>query len=224
MPASSYPYTVTYRSVKGSLLTANEVDQNFLDIFTYKAEISGSTGTLQLPAGTTAQRYTGFGKSMRWNSDLTCFETYDGTRWVPFSGHTGQVLQEITFPDDAGSSTTSLSFTNLSGSSKTITPKSTSSIITVECTFLAQINLLAATNTIGYAQLMESGSTIGSGYSFSVENGSGNNRLTFAGVVRARLTNASLSTRSFTIAGATSHITASCSITAQSFKITETAA
>jgi hypothetical protein len=77
-----YPYTITYRSVKGSLLTSTEVDTNFSNLVAYKAEISGSTGALQVPSGTTAQRDTQLGAgSIRYNSTLTCHELYTGSAW-----------------------------------------------------------------------------------------------------------------------------------------------
>ena len=45
-----------------------------------------STGALQISAGTTAQRPTGAVGKIRWNSDLTQYEGYNGSTWSLLGG------------------------------------------------------------------------------------------------------------------------------------------
>ena len=45
-----------------------------------------STGAVQLSSGTTAQRPTGAAGKLRFNSDLTSFEGYNGTAWGSIGG------------------------------------------------------------------------------------------------------------------------------------------
>lgn len=45
-----------------------------------------STGALQISAGTTAQRPTGAVGKIRWNSDLSQYEGYNGASWVLLGG------------------------------------------------------------------------------------------------------------------------------------------
>lgn len=45
-----------------------------------------STGALQISAGTTAQRPTGAVGKIRWNSDLSQYEGYNGSAWVLLGG------------------------------------------------------------------------------------------------------------------------------------------
>jgi hypothetical protein len=49
----------------------------------------GGTGALTLPSGTTAQRPTGVVGQIRYNSNLTTVETYNGASWVEFGGAAG---------------------------------------------------------------------------------------------------------------------------------------
>lgn len=48
-------------------------------------ELNG-TGAAKLPAGTTAQRPTPVSGQLRFNSDNSSFESYDGAQWTIFSG------------------------------------------------------------------------------------------------------------------------------------------
>jgi hypothetical protein len=45
-----------------------------------------STGALQISTGTTAQRPTGAVGKIRWNSDLSQYEGYNGSAWVLLGG------------------------------------------------------------------------------------------------------------------------------------------
>jgi hypothetical protein len=114
--------TIVTRAGKGSPLTHNEVDANFTNLNTAKAEISSlgtaaftattayataaqgaladsaaqpaavvaktsGTGSAVVPTGTEAQRdgspSAGY---LRFNSDATSFEGYDGTEWGSIGG------------------------------------------------------------------------------------------------------------------------------------------
>lgn len=44
-----------------------------------------STGTIQVPVGTTAQRPTAVQGMIRYNTTRGCFEGYDGTQWINMS-------------------------------------------------------------------------------------------------------------------------------------------
>ncbi len=94
--------TITLRSVKGSPLTNTEVDNNFTNLNTDKAEISSSTGSVETPAGTTAQRdgspSAGF---FRYNTTTGEFEGYSDD-WNPLG---------ITYTTSIPASTTTLRLT-----------------------------------------------------------------------------------------------------------------
>jgi hypothetical protein len=114
--------TIVTRAGKGSPLTHNEVDANFTNLNTAKAEISSlgtaaftattayataaqgaladsaaqpaavvaktsGTGSAVIPTGTEAQRdgspSAGY---LRFNSDATSFEGYDGSEWGSIGG------------------------------------------------------------------------------------------------------------------------------------------
>lgn len=94
--------------------------------------------------------------------------------WRPI----GNVVLQIVHDSQAGSTTTSTSYANLSNSVVTITPKSASSKILIEVSFNARISNVAATNTTGTFSLYESsaGSALSNEYvieSFSASGGSG---------------------------------------------------
>ncbi len=59
--------------------TKNYVDTNFVDQ-------TSATGAAALPAGTQAQRPTGAAGQLRFNSDTTSFEGFDGTSWGSIGG------------------------------------------------------------------------------------------------------------------------------------------
>ena len=94
--------TITLRSTKGSPLTNTEVDNNFSNLNSDKAEISASTGSLETPSGTTAQRdgspSAGF---FRYNTTTGEFEGYSDD-WNPLG---------ITYTTSIPTSTTSLRLT-----------------------------------------------------------------------------------------------------------------
>ena len=85
--------TIVTRAAKGSPLTHVEVDANFTNLNTDKAESSAvvaktsDTGSAAIPTGTEAQRdgspSAGY---LRFNSDATSFEGYDGSAWGSIGG------------------------------------------------------------------------------------------------------------------------------------------
>ena len=85
--------TIVTRAAKGSPLTHVEVDANFTNLNTDKVEAAAvvaktaATGSAVIPTGTEAQRdgspSAGY---LRFNSDATSFEGYDGTEWGSIGG------------------------------------------------------------------------------------------------------------------------------------------
>jgi len=85
--------TIVTRAVKGTPLTHVEVDANFTNLNTDKVEAAAvvaktsGTGSAVVPTGTEAQRdgspSAGY---LRFNSDATSFEGYDGTEWGSIGG------------------------------------------------------------------------------------------------------------------------------------------
>ena len=85
--------TIVTRAAKGSPLTHVEVDANFTNLNTDKVEAAAvvaktaATGSAVIPTGTEAQRdgspSAGY---LRFNSDATSFEGYDGSAWGSIGG------------------------------------------------------------------------------------------------------------------------------------------
>ena len=85
--------TIVTLAAKGSPLTHVEVDANFTNLNTDKAESSAvvaktsGTGSAAIPTGTEAQRdgspSAGY---LRFNSYATSFEGYDGSAWGSIGG------------------------------------------------------------------------------------------------------------------------------------------
>jgi hypothetical protein len=99
--------TIVTRSGKGSPLTHAEVDANFENLNSDKAEISSlgtaaaanttdfvaqtsTTGAAVIPTGTEAQRPTPATGQLRFNTDAGTFEGYDGTQWGAIAGGGGE--------------------------------------------------------------------------------------------------------------------------------------
>lgn len=84
--------TIVTRAGKGSALTNNEVDANFTNLNTYKAEVTAATGSVVITSGTTAQRdATPSAGYFRFNETTTQFEGYNGTEWGAIGGGGGAV-------------------------------------------------------------------------------------------------------------------------------------
>jgi hypothetical protein len=85
--------TIVTRAAKGTPLTHVEVDANFTNLNTDKVEAAAvvaktaATGSAVIPTGTEAQRdgspSAGY---LRFNSDATSFEGYDGSAWGSIGG------------------------------------------------------------------------------------------------------------------------------------------
>jgi hypothetical protein len=85
--------TIVTRAAKGTPLTHVEVDANFTNLNTDKVEAAAvvaktsGTGSAVVPTGTEAQRdgspSAGY---LRFNSDATSFEGYDGSAWGSIGG------------------------------------------------------------------------------------------------------------------------------------------
>jgi hypothetical protein len=93
---------LSFKSVKATV-TATAAELNQLD--------GDSTAALKVPVGTTAQRPTPATGQIRYNSDETTFEGYDGTEWGAIGGGGGDfsAVAEDIIPDadstrDLGSS------------------------------------------------------------------------------------------------------------------------
>lgn len=116
----------------------------------------------------------------------------------------GEVIQ-TKYYEDTGSSTTSSSFVNLSGSAKNFTPKSTNSTIFVRVTMPAAYISAggAGTNSTGLAQIYDGATQVGISSSIGVVSGAGTNMHTQAPLVCTYTitNNTSLTTRNFTIQG-----------------------
>lgn len=119
----------------------------------------------------------------------------------------GTVLQELVFTD-AGGSTTSSSLTNITVSQKQITPKSSNSTILVSCSYQGTVAAGGSgTNSTAATQLYDNGNSanVGGETSLGVVSGAGTNMQTSApGIIRAVVSNAALTTRSFVLRARTS--------------------
>lgn len=79
--------TIVLRNTKGSPLTIAEVDSNFSNLNSSKLEITSSTGSAALPLGTTTQRdATPAPGYLRFNSETTSGEIYNGSAWLAVGG------------------------------------------------------------------------------------------------------------------------------------------
>lgn len=133
----------------------------------------------------------------------------------------GQVLQQQTYALDVGATTTNLTLVNVSAGTKSITPRSTNSILLVECAFFGATSIVASTNHTGYFQLMEGGVAVGSSYGLEIADSAGGSRITAPLIVRARLTNSALTARGFTLGAYSSTASGSVAGQTQYFTITE---
>ena len=95
---------ITLRAVKGSPLTNNEVDSNFNSLNVYKVELTDSSGSVIIPAGTTAERdqspSSGY---LRYNTDNDKLEVYANSSWA----NIGENISSISYADGNITLTTS---------------------------------------------------------------------------------------------------------------------
>ena len=120
-----YSPTTTNTPIAGNLLAGelaiNTADgklfykdsSNAVQVLATKAAAAGlftGTGTIQVPAGTTANRPTPAQGMFRYNTDLTQFEGYDGSNWGGIGGaQAGGAIQ-------VNKDTASVSYTIATGS------------------------------------------------------------------------------------------------------------
>lgn len=150
---------VTYSS--GNISIGQDVGTNasvtFLD-----AEFTG-TGAVELPEGTEAQRPgTAAAGMIRFNSDASSFEGYDGSAWGEIGGG-GKVLQVVR-ATDATEQTSSNDFFSDAGISVTIAPKTNGSkIILLWSVSVAISRSGSSENTNGYLQITDNDNNVISG-------------------------------------------------------------
>ena len=120
--------------------------------------------------------------------------------------NSGEVIQE-TLSAIGGTSTTSVTFVNISSSALSITPKSVNSRLLIECTFDASGAPLVATNVAALFQLNESAGIgqIGASYQINANSGGGGNGCRVPASIRCILNNTALTPRAFNLLGATTN-------------------
>ena len=104
--------TIVTRSGKGSPLTHAEVDANFENLNSDKAEVSSlgtaaaadttdfvsqtsTTGAAAIPSGTEAQRPSPAAGQLRFNTEAGSFEGYDGAEWGAIGGGGGGAVDDL---------------------------------------------------------------------------------------------------------------------------------
>lgn len=137
---------------------------------------------------------------------------FDGTHLVllnPSLFARGQTLQ-TTAVTDVGSTTTSLSFTNLNMSNVNITPKSAASHLLIEVTFLGEIGNVIGFNAEGFFQIYDVTNAVllGSLTQIAAVSSSGGNGWSGACALRALVANAVTSSRAFQLQGMTNNASA----------------
>jgi len=152
--------------------------------------------------------------------DIDLIKAYFDTLYV--SSATGAVLQEVT-ATDAGGTTTSLSLANVNVANISITPKSANSVLIIDVQFQGVEPLLSGTNTIAYFRIYETtGSTDrGDENKLTASAESQGVRLEVPANIRARVTNAALTTRTFQLRARTSHAGAAAGATNMVWSIRE---
>lgn len=135
---------------------------------------------------------------------------------------TGQVLQCLP-STDAGSSTASTSLTNMTGSNQSITPKSAASKILVEVQFKGTEAVATGVNTQATYRLYDvtNATYIGSANVLSAAAESQGAAAQAPCCLRALVSNAAVTARSFLLHGMTNDATAAASATDQVWSLTE---
>lgn len=135
---------------------------------------------------------------------------------------TGAVLQEVT-ATDAGGTTTSTSLANVNVANVSITPKSANSILLVDVQFQGTEPLLTGTNTVARFKLYETTASaeIGAENVLAATAESQGVKTEAPSNIRARLTNAATTTRTFQLRARTSHAGAAAGATNMVWSIRE---
>ena len=94
---------------------------------------------------------------LTWLQDTNKYENYNGTAWVALGG--SAILQVVSVSKIDAFTTTSTSYTDITGLTASITPSSTSSQILV----LSKVSINPRVNSIGDIQLLRGATVIGGG-------------------------------------------------------------
>ena len=115
----------------------------------------------------------------------------------------GSIIQMQAYPQDAGSTTTNSTFTNMNVSSKIFTPRSANSTIIVECVFQAYTANVASQNMAALFQLHENTvGLLGGAIQMYPLSGSGGIGMYASQVVKFHFTNTTLAQKFFNLRGA----------------------
>lgn len=139
-----------------------------------------STGALQISAGTTAQRPTGVVGKIRWNSDLTQYEGYNGSSWSLLGGAVVSNDTSTTsyeYPVFAAATTGNISTVYTSNAKylyKPSTGELQASLLTASNGIVMNSQTVATSVTIptGYSAMSSGPVTVASGQSVTVSSGS----------------------------------------------------
>lgn len=139
-----------------------------------------STGALQISAGTTAQRPTGAVGKIRWNSDLTQYEGYNGSSWSLLGGAVVSNDTSTTsyeYPVFAAATTGNISTVYTSNAKylyKPSTGELQASLLTASNGIVMNSQTVATSVTIptGYSAMSSGPVTVASGQSVTVSGGS----------------------------------------------------
>ncbi len=132
--------------VTGEVLTAADVDGYLMQGVWVFADAAARTAAVTSPQE----------GNVSYLKDTDVIQVYSGTAWVTKSG---KVLQVVSTAKTDTFSSSSTSYTDITGLSVTITPTSSTSKIYVMCT----INGTSANNQLGFFQLMRDSTAIGIG-------------------------------------------------------------
>lgn len=149
---------------------------------------------------------------------------YDGTRFhlLATTPTTGNVLQCVT-AEDAGSTTTSTSLTNVSAANVGITPKSGASDLVIEVTFHGTEAVRTGANSVATFQLYDvtQGFVIGEEYTLTAAAENGGAAAAAPCVLRAIMPNTVSTLREFQLQAKTNHNSAAAGAVGQVWSITE---
>lgn len=135
--------------------------------------------------------------------------------------YVGATLQTVTGAD-GGSSTTSTSLVNVSGSVVTITPKSASSKLLITCIFQGSSAAFAGANTVASFRIFENTTALGTGeMTIGASTASGGTGSSSVTTVQAVVTNTAIAARSFKLHAKTSNASSSAAAVLQNWTITE---
>jgi hypothetical protein len=111
----------------------------------------------------------------------------------------------------------------MNGSNKVITPKNNASQILIEVTFESSIVGVSQVNAVGTFQIYDvtNATLVGSSYTVSAQDFAGGSGATAPASVRAFVSNAALTSRSFQMRGSTSNVSGAAGAQSMVWSITE---